>query len=159
MEQNIKKALPQLLKMARDHCWNTISDHCLFILSEIKNDEEDFSDQRVARKKVYEKKVPKSFEEIMDDLKLIYDDLYDVNLYIYKALKDKTIIEICYYPKSAFDKDYFEKVKDKEPMLHCKLSLPPYRPYGSKEKFDINWGLGGLRHQWNMFWWRRRIWK
>ena len=88
----------------------------------------------------------------MKELMLLYDDLYDVNLYIYKALKDKTIIDIRYFLKSSLDKDYLEKVKDKKPMLHCKIVQPPYIHYKSKEKFDVNWDLGGMRYYWNLFW-------
>ena len=72
--------------MARDHCWNAISDHCLFILSEIKTDAaDDFFEERKLRKIINEQKIPKSFKQIMEDVRLIYDDLYDVNLYVYKA--------------------------------------------------------------------------
>jgi hypothetical protein len=35
-------------------------------------------------------------------------------------------------------------------MLHCKVGLPHYRK-NDNEKFDVNWELGGIRHEWNIF--------
>lgn len=35
-------------------------------------------------------------------------------------------------------------------MLHCKVGLPNYRR-NDTDKFDINWELGGIRHEWNSF--------
>ncbi len=44
-------------------------------------------------------------------------------------------------------------------MLHSKVSTPPYASgltNTTKKKFDIHWELGGIRHQWNLFWYWRR---
>ena len=44
-------------------------------------------------------------------------------------------------------------------MLHCKIAIPPYQNKNidnNKDKFDVNWELGGWRHQWNWFCWRMR---
>ena len=49
---------------------------------------------------------------------------------------------------------YRSKIKDNDPMLHCKIGIPPYRKDES-DKYDVNWELGGFRHRWNMFWWRK----
>ncbi|STC99880.1 hypothetical protein [Chryseobacterium carnipullorum] len=45
-------------------------------------------------------------------LKKEYPDLYDINLYIFKALHKETVIEIQYYRKSNGEPDYYEKIKD-----------------------------------------------
>jgi len=39
-------------------------------------------------------------------------------------------------------------------MFHCKVAIPPYQKNKS-EKYDVNWELGGVRHEWKMFWARR----
>jgi hypothetical protein len=151
LELNLKEATSSLLEMAKTSCWNKISENTSYIISEIINDERNFFDKRIERKKANEKKKPKSLEQITTELKDIYENLYDINLYVYKSKKEITIIEIQYYPKSSLEADFYETVKSNEPMLHCKIGLPNYRK-NDNEKFDINWELGGIRHEWNSFW-------
>jgi hypothetical protein len=150
LELNLKEATSSLLEMARNSCWNKISDNTSYIISEIINDERNFFDKRIERKKANERKKAKSLEQITADLKDIYENLYDINLYIYKSEKESTIIEIQYYPKSSLESDFYETVKENNPMLHCKVGLPHYRK-NETEKFDVNWELGGILHEWNKF--------
>ncbi|WP_221417975.1 hypothetical protein, partial [Fulvivirga kasyanovii] len=63
------------------------------------------------------------------------------------------IIEVQYYLKSSLEKDYLEDVRNNDPMLHCKVAIPPYLT-NNQHKFDINWQLGGIRYQWQLLWWR-----
>ncbi|WP_299126245.1 hypothetical protein [uncultured Winogradskyella sp.] len=159
LEQSLREATSSLLEMARNSCWNKISDNTSYIISEIINDERNFFDRRIERKKVNEKKKTKSLEQITAELKDIYENLYDINLYVYKSKKESTIIEIQYYPKSSLESDFYETVKENNPMLHCKIGLPNYRKNDTK-KFDVNWELGGIRHEWNSFWSRLKFkWK
>ncbi len=98
------------------------------------------------------RKTTKSLKEITNELKDIYENLYDINLYIYKSERKRTIIEIQYYPKSSLPSDFYKKIKENSPMLHCKIRLPYYSE--NDKKFDVNWELGGVRHQWNNFFWK-----
>ncbi|WP_109301207.1 hypothetical protein [Aquimarina sp. AU474] len=140
LEQNLKEATSSLLEMAKNSCSNKISDNTSYLISEIKNDELNAPDKRKERKKENDKKISKSLEQISSELKDIYENLYDINLYIYKSEKDNTIIEIQYYPKSSLESEFYETVKNNEPMLHCKIGIPP--DYNDKkEKFDVNWEL------------------
>jgi len=82
-------------------------------------------------------KNPCRLQEIIAELETLYSELYDINLYIYKSESDKTIIDIKYYSKKSLEPSFREKVTDKAPMLHCKISHPPTLSEG--EKFDINW--------------------
>ena len=140
LELNLKEATSSLLELARNSCWNKVSDNTSYIISEIVNDNQIFFDKRVERKNVNDKKNTKSLEQITTALKEIYENLYDINLYIYKSEKESTIIEIQYYPKSSLEFDFYETVKDNEPMLHCKIRLPHYKK-SDTEKFDVNWEL------------------
>ena len=80
-------------------------------------------------------------------------------MYIYKSEKENTIIEIQYFPKSSLESDFYETIKYNEPMLHCKIGIPPY-VNNKSEKCDVNWELGGMRHELNLFWWRMKFnWK
>lgn len=152
----IQTIVVQLLELARDLSHNEISSNCYYILSEIENSEENTNERQKKRKKVNYKKTPKSLVAILTDLDVLFPKLFDVNLYIYKAKKDSTIIEIQYYSRSALDIDYQKITANQEPMLQCKVSVPPYAS-DSGEKFDINWELGTLRHKWKLFWWKRKI--
>lgn len=157
LHDDLKNATERLLEIARSQSWNSISSNCLFIISEIK----DFShnnlfELRKTRKRENERKKPLPLERIVDELYAGYENIYDINLYIYKSTRELTIVEVKYYPKSSLDKEYFEKVKDNPPMLHSKVALPPYSEDG-KSKFDINWELGGFRHNWKMYWWKKKL--
>jgi len=151
LEQDLKEATSSLLEMARNSCWNKISDNTSFLISEIKNDGTNAFEKRIKRKKENEKKVTKSLEQISTELKTIYKNLYDINLRIYKSKKEYTVIEIQYYPKSSLESDFYETVKYNDPMLHCKIGVPPYKN-NKTEKYDVNWELGGMRSKWNLYW-------
>ena len=141
--------------MARDSSFNNISDNCKFIISEIKHSDKNFFEQNKIRKTENEKKTPKPITDIIVELATLYSNLYDVNLYVYKADKNSTLIEIQYFSRSSLDIEYQKKSATQETMLHCKVAIPPYAS-DNKEKFDINWQLGTLNHKWKMFWWKWR---
>lgn len=156
LHYDLEEATEKLLGIARDRSWNTISNNCLYIISEIKDSNgKNFFEQRLIRKKVNRNKKPKPLQLAISELESIYENLYDVNLHVFHSTLKQTVVEIQFYPKSSLDKDYVEKVKDNDPMLHCKVAIPPYSN-DDKSKFDINWELGGLRHEWKMYWWRKR---
>ncbi|MGF2414530.1 MAG: hypothetical protein ACQUYJ_19500, partial [Ferruginibacter sp.] len=89
--------------------------------------------------------------DIIPLLNGLYKNLYDINLYIYKAKKDFTIIDIRYYLKSSLDENYKAQVLENPPMLHCKISTP-YWLTNKEEKFDINWEHHIARNKWKLFW-------
>ena len=151
-ENEIHEAIPKLLELAREMTWNEISDNCKFILSEITNSELNAIKQIKLRNKVNDRKIPVSLTEVIIALKAIYDNLYDVNLFIYKSNYQQTIIDVRYYAKSSLDKAYREQVTTSPPMLHCKVALPPWLSDKKTEKFDINWEHKMLAYRWKMFW-------
>ena len=159
LEQNLKEATSTLIEMAKKSCWNKISVNTSYIISEIVNDNKDLFYSRIERKKANDIKSPKTLKQITFDLKAVYDNLYDLNLYIYKSEKDKTIIEIQYYLKSSLKSEFYEAVKDNEPMLHVKIKIPPY-VNNTEEKYDVNWELGGIKYELNLLFSRLKLkWK
>mgnify|MGYP001791295245 CR=1 FL=1 len=139
LEQNLRKATSSLLEMARNSCWNEISKNVSYIISEIEND----IPNRTERINTNNKKKPKSLGKITTELKASYENLYDINLYIYKSVKERTIIEIQYYPKSSLKPDFYQTVKGNGPMLHYKIVKPPYisklpNSMEKEIKFDVN---------------------
>ena len=152
----IDKATTKLLEMARVSCWNRISNNCEFILSEIDDTRaSNFFEERKLRKSENVNKSPITLKQAIDELKEIYTNLYDVNLHIFRSMNDKTIIDIRYFLKTKLEVDYQQQVKDKEPMLHCKIGIPPYQ-HNKEDKYDINWELGGIRNKWKMFLWKSK---
>ena len=136
--------------------WNKISDNCKFILTEIKDSQDNFHVQRKLNKIENDKKVPVALTELMPTLQRLYDNLYDINLHIYRATNSMTIIDFRYYPKLSLDQDYREKVLQKPPMLHCKDIMPPWLS-DKKEKFDINWEHYEGLNRWKLFWLKLRL--
>ena len=156
LQDEIKEAISKLLGMARDMTWNKISDNYKFVLTEIKDSPHNFHVQRKLNKKENDKKIPMLLTELMPTLQRLYDNLYDINLHIYKATNSMTIIDFRYYPKSSLDQDYREKVLHKSPMLHCKVAMPRWLS-DKKEKFDINWEHYGGRNRLRLFWLKLRL--
>lgn len=149
------EATVSLLNMARELSWNDISGNCRYIISEIKEYQVNFFEERKIRIAENNKKNPVPLVDMMPVLMDLYSNLYDINLYVYNAKKELTIIDIRYYQKSSLEPDYGKTVQEDAPMLHCKVEMPPY--YDEKKiKFDINWVHNSLNHRWKMFWWRRK---
>jgi hypothetical protein len=138
-----------LLQMARNVSYNSISDNCLFILSEIPNVLHDAEIQRKIRVKENRVKKPVELIKLIPDLEILYPTLHDINLLIYKAEKNLTIIDIRYFSRNSLELDYRKTVEGSPSMLHSKVAFPPY--YNDGEKIDINWETGNLKHRWNMF--------
>jgi len=153
---DIQDLSDKLIELAQNSCWNDFSKSYAYIFSEIVNDDKDFVVKRIWRKKSNAKKRLLSLDQAREEIDKLYYNLYDVNFYVYKATKSRTIIEVQYYSKSSLDKEYYEKVKDNVPMLHCKVPAPFYLK-NENDKFDVNWELLGLRYKWNAFLHRFRI--
>jgi hypothetical protein len=138
LQKEIEEAVPALLNMARGLTWKKVYDNCKYILTEIKDSQDNFHIQQQLRKKENDKKVPVTLQEIMPILQDLYHNLYDINLHIYRVTKGTSIIDIRYFPKSSLDEEYRQKILSNPPMLHCKISMPPWLSDKTK-KFDINW--------------------
>ncbi|WDF75808.1 hypothetical protein PQ469_18130 [Mucilaginibacter sp. KACC 22773] len=151
MQKHLAEATVSLLGMARDLAWNTISDNCLYIISNLKEREEEFGVRGKVSKARYDKMEPQYLADIMPQMLTLYPDLYDINLFVYKASNERTIIEIGYYPKSALDEDYRKTIENNPPMLHSKVSQPFYYHLNGKKKFDINWQNNSLSFKVNSF--------
>jgi hypothetical protein len=155
LSENILKATQSLLDLAREVSWNKISDNCRYIVSEIKDSADNFMVQRRRIKAENRQKIPCTLSDIIPKLREKYDELYDINLHIDKAINGLTIIDIRYYSRLSLDTDYRAKVSMQAPMLHSKVTNPPYRVEG--KRFDINWENENLRYKWNSFLLRAQI--
>lgn len=157
IEQTVKETSKTLLDLASKSCWNSISDNCFYILTNIRVDNEKNHQEQVSERiRKNKKKTPKQVDWVSKKLHEIYSNLYDINFYIYRAEKKRTIIEIQYFLKSKLDKEQSAKVENQEPMIHCKLHLPPYQVDNS-ERFDINWHFNGWKHKWKMLKLKRKL--
>ena len=146
---DLTKASNSLLQLARELSFNTISDNCLFIISEIPNELIDAETKRRISNRKNRTKKPVELNEAIADIEILYPILHDLNLVIYKSKKNLTIIDIRYFSRNSLELEYRKLVENNTPMLHSKVSFPPYHKEG--EKVGINWETGNLRHHWNMF--------
>ena len=92
-------AVPQLLKLARELTWNYISDNCLFILSEITDEPANAHQRRLVTKRLNDAKKPLPLADLAPALHQLHGNLHDVNLYIYRATREVTIVDVRYYPR------------------------------------------------------------
>ncbi len=144
LKQQIESCTFSLLGEAEKMTKNKISHNCKFIISEIKPLSENLIVERALRIKENNKKRPCSLDDLMPHILSLYPNFYDVNLSIFKATRNETIIDISYFSRDSLDSSFKELVKDKPCMWHFKISQPPWID-DSNKKFDINWEHYGLR--------------
>ncbi|ASK28955.1 hypothetical protein CEY12_02015 [Chryseobacterium sp. T16E-39] len=155
LEINLNSSVVNLFRLAKISCWNKMSQNCLYIVSDCNEFYSlDDKDYETVRRKINNKKNPRNLDSAIYELEKEYDDLYDIVLYVFKAKRNLTVIEIQYYRKSNFDSEYFEVVKNNLPMFHAKISRPIYIG-GQDIKFDVNWESQNVRYYFNL--WRYRL--
>ena len=158
LKNNIEFCVASVLKLAKVHCWNIVSDNLFFIVSDFNEFESGFREYRASRSRINNSKIVLDLDSAIEILHREMEDLYDVILYIFRTNKNETILEIQYYRKSNLNPDYLALVKDNMPMFHSKIPMPVYAWEGGK--FDANWESGGgIDHRWKIFWWRNFLYK
>lgn len=158
-EERIKSATQSLLEMARKHSWNEISDELKYVIRKIEPSQSNYSNSFEAashRKKILESKSPLNLSQAIKELIVDFENIYLIELYVFKSSKEVSIIEILFLEKSGLEEKYRNSVKENAPMLHCKVPIPPYISSANNKKFDINWQLETIEHRWKMFWWKWR---
>jgi hypothetical protein len=148
----IQEAVPQLLALGRSLAWNTISDRCLFIVSEITDEPTNAHQRRRLTKCLNDAKQPLPLADLAPALHQLHGNLHDINLFIYRATREATVVDIRYYPRSSLTPAYRAQVATLPPMLHVKVATPPWLTQAQPlPKFNINW-----EHQ--VTWARLRTW-
>lgn len=159
LQQRLEEATVSLLSMARNMSWNKISDNCFYIISkEEVSGYLSFEEERKLRKKTNDKKLPEELYALMPTLNELYSDIAEFNLFVYRAERTKTIIEISYYPLQQPESPIKHTIKKHSPGLHCKVAMPNYANgvSGKNKKFNINWQLNPPDHVLKVFWTRLR---
>jgi hypothetical protein len=153
----INEAVPQLLKLGRTLTRNDISDHCLFILSEITDEPTNAHQQRRVTKRLNDAKQPLPLADLAPALHQLHGNLHDVNLSIYRATREVTIVDVRYYPRLSLAPAYRAQVADLPPMLHVKVATPPWLALVEPlPQFDINWERR-VTWAWLRTWWYRHV--
>jgi hypothetical protein len=153
LQEDITRATVTLIKMAREHAWNSIPDNCLYILNESDETSGNIYERYAIRKLNNDKKKPLSLNGLMPELLKLYPNLHEIDLFVYKAFKSFTIIEIQYIIHNPICTEFPDPAG---PMLHCKVPIPLYS-HNKNQKFDINWPLNTFQHRWKMFWYRLKF--
>lgn len=156
LSATLAQATANLLKMARETTWNTISEEVRYVIRKTDLAENgNLIDSNRMRKQILDAAPVLTFEQALETLREQYPHLYLIHLYIFRALRNRTIVEIELMEKNQLEGDYRLTVEEKVPEWHCKVAIPPYQS-AAKEKFDINWPVGSWEYRWKMFW---RKWK
>ena len=154
LKKELQKVIEDTIEIAKLRTWNKIPADCQFVLTEIKFDS-DFLKQRKDYQKETRKKKLCDLDEIISKLSVFYEDIYDITIVIFQVKKEYNIIDIRYFLKTSFDKDYYEEIKNREPIFYVQLPIPSYLDPCLNElenkKFDINWQFHPIRYKWNMF--------
>lgn len=154
LEVDLERCTQALLGLARNSAWNPISNDCLYIVSEINNEGALWErwERRIIENR---RKRPQPLALVMTELLRRFNDLYDINLFIYKAQRKRTIVDIRYFPKSSLPPELQEQARSSGPMLHAKVAIPSWM-HEKTERFDIHWEYQPWRTRWHMFWARLR---
>lgn len=119
---------------------NDISDHCLFILSEITDEPTNAHQRRRVTKRLNDAKQPLPLADLAPALHQLHGNLHDINLYIYWATREVTIVDVCYYFRSSLAPTYRAQVAELPPMLYMKVATPPWLALAEPlPRFNINW--------------------
>lgn len=132
LKRTLTSTLQDLMKMAKEITANIYSDNFLFVVNEIKNFER-CADGNLES----ELNSPQTFDEAVLELLSFYNNIYDINLHVYKAIETATIIDIRYYLRTSIDYEHRAKIADVAPMISPKIPLPI--DYIKGNKFDVNW--------------------
>lgn len=166
LQQNIEEATILLLQMAKDLCWNDITDEVKYVIKRVNlgvENTKNFRNRDKERRKILNKKERLTLDSAIQELSSDFDNIYLIELYIFKARRKETIVEIEVLERSELidpsdlDSEVNKNYLHQNMMLHCKVPVPPYANEDKKIKFDINWQLGTLEHKWKLFWWKRKI--
>ena len=152
---DIAQAVPRLLAMARDLAWNPIAEDCLFLLTEGP------CPRALAKPKKAtpppHTPLPVPLHALAPALGQGYAQWHDINLFIYQATRECTIVEVRCFPRAALAEAYRQQVCARPPMLHCKVAVPPWLALAQPPvRFDINWERKPGWARWKMFWFRCR---
>lgn len=157
LEQVINEASHKLLEMLNEHVKNNVSNNFYYVINRPGKENSptsNFFERNRIRKKLLNSKEILDLKDSVNNLKSFFNEIYLIELYLFKSERNRTIIEIEIMEKDALEEKYRESIKTNPPGLHCKVALPPYVKAGSAEIFDINWQLGSLKHKWKMFCWK-----
>ena len=156
LTDKLRIAERQLINLVSQLCWNTISNTIKYIVSEIDPTPTiGFSELHRRQRRKLNSRAYQSIELLPPHLMDALEHAYDINLQILRTNKQSTIIDIRYFTKENAGYDEHPVIRTDLPMIHSKVCNPPYSR-SSDAKFDVNWELGGLRHKWNMYWWKRK---
>lgn len=153
----IKDATHELLEMAREFSWNRISSNVRYVTKKVNLEtierKNNFEINRI-RKMILSSQERLSLESAILQLNAEFDNIYLIELYVFKATRRETIVEIEILEKSELRAKYENIAVDECPTLHGKVPIPLYIGYKNKDKykFDINWQLETFEYKWKMFW-------
>ena len=157
LDKELFEGVQSLLKMARELTYNHISDNLIFIIhrvDQLYTNLSTYADRNKLRIKSIRQQSKLNYNQAVEELKHIFNNIFEINLYVYKANKSQTIIEIEVTNKNESPLSY------PVPNLYCKVPIPPYvldNHQNVTKKFDINWESSTLTTKWKMYLWKLKF--
>ena len=150
LKENILKTTHEILKTARETCVNNFSDNIEFVIRRFDIGNMNFIELNKLRKKTYKKSSKLTIDKVVQEL---YGDLQVlswIDLILYKAEQDRTIIEIQLIKRQPNE---FVDSQELRPSFHAGIPTPQYAT-DSHVKFDINWQQNTFNHRLKFFLWK-----
>ena len=96
LREEINAATHSLLQIARESCYNSISDNVQYVLqiADQKLENGNFYQQFKLKKKLIQSSPRLQSEALLNQLYSIYDQIHQMDLYIHKAEKRLTLVEV-----------------------------------------------------------------
>lgn len=155
LEEDLSSATEVLLLMAQENSTRKISPSCSYIFTRSSAPEKGFFEYLKLRKRLNDRKKALPLPKAADMLRSFFPDLFEATLYVYKAKRSSTIVEIQFQLRSALPQHQQEAFQEQEPSLSCKVTQPPYA--NGYSKFDINWQLCSFYQMWKIRSWMRSV--
>ncbi len=150
LKENILKTSHDIIRIAREKCNNNFSDNIEFVIRRFDVADLDFFALNKLRKETYEKSTKLPVDKVVQELYSDLSGLLWIDLMIYKAEKNRTIIEVLLIKRQSN-----ESVGDQElrPSFHGGISTPQYAA-DSNDRFDVNWQQNTFNHRLKFFLWK-----
>ena len=149
----------QLLDMAKAHTWRKIAVQTEYVIREIDPNNDELIGYKFCKlRKQKNRKAPKfTSHQAVKIIEGIFPKIHILELSIFEAKKNKTIIEIAILKKDMLNGSQQKTSTSYPPIINCKVPFPMYAHNiltGKTDNFDINWQLGTFEYFWKTFWYK-----
>lgn len=140
-KNRLELASESALRLAREFTYNEIAENLNYRINPNSLDLSDhLTDIEKENLNCRKREINKNFkiDEVIDRLTIEDKVPIWINCSVIRSTRKFTTIELFTSRRFRTDSDLYHK-SENYPPFHAVISLPPYTPIDSKEKFDLNW--------------------